>query len=119
MKRRRRRAKKCFFCGQSFQSKPQQKDKQYTCGNRRCKAARRRKAAQGWREENPQFQASHRVDDEYREQHRVWKEEYRKKNPSYVVRNWEFVKKSKRKKRLKGKSIVSRELKFSNDTQRL
>lgn len=119
MKRRRRKHKKCFFCGNPFKSKAQQKDKQYTCGSGKCKAARRRKASACWRDKNPTFQASHRADDEYREQHRGWKKEYRKKNPSYVVKNRDFVKKSKRKNRLKGKSIVSRELKFMNDTVRL
>jgi hypothetical protein len=66
MKRRQRRQKKCFYCGKSFKSKAQQKDKQYTCGNPKCIAARRRKASKHWRDKNPGFQASHGMDDEYR-----------------------------------------------------
>jgi len=97
MKHRRRRQKKCFYCGKSFKSKAQQKDKQYTCGNPKCIAARRRKASKHWRDKNPGFQASHGMNDEYRVWHRKWKKKYRRKNPAYVKRNNFYWKKWKLK----------------------
>ena len=72
-----------------------------------------------WRAYNPAFQASHMIDEQYRESHREWKKVYRKKHPEYVRKNRTFVKKSKRKNKLTGKSIVSRKCEFTNDSIRL
>lgn len=119
MKRRRCRKKKCLFCPKTFDSEPEQKDEQLTCGRARCQAERRRRNTRGWRKKNPEFQATHTLDEQYRRDHRVWKKGYRDEHPEYVAKNRIFVKKSKRKRRLKGKSIVSRKLIFCNHYIRL
>src|SRR3989344_8942540 len=83
----RRRKKKCAFCQRLFWSEPELKEKQYTCGDLKCKKERRRKEARRWRRKNPLFSATHVLDEKYRQTHREWKKGYRDKNSNYVLRN--------------------------------
>lgn len=96
MKYGRRRQKKCIFCRSPIKAEPEAKD-QYVCGAKKCQKKRMKRNSKKWREENPEFQASHRLDEEYRRTHRVWKHGYRKRYPEYVAKNALYVKKYRSK----------------------
>lgn len=96
MKNKRRRKKKCIFCQNPVESEPEAKS-QYVCGRKKCQKERIKHNSRKWRKENPRFQASHRLDDEYRKTHRMWKKEYRKRHPEYVAKNAIYVKKHRSK----------------------
>jgi hypothetical protein len=80
--------KRCPYCGDEFEPKPNVAAIQTCCGKKRCKAKRKGDAHAHWLSKNPDyFKGEYRRTRLWLAEHPGYQRRYRAKNPDYVRRD--------------------------------
>ena len=85
----RRGEKRCYCCGEVFESDPRQKNEQKTCGKIECQKQRRRENSRRWRRKNKDYYKERYASygKEWLKNHPGYLKDYRRNHPDYVEVN--------------------------------
>lgn len=111
--RKKRKRKRCRFCGRLFFSDPRLKGRQYACSARQCQRQRKKSNQECWLAQNPgYFDGRYPNTKEWLRSHLGYMKRYRLENPERVQRDNEA-----RKGRHKRAKIVHADIQVARSLQ--